>query len=178
MPEKVEKPRKTRYRQNVSNMNRSCARCSAIKPATAAYFGHTPSGGLKGFCRECEKKASREYEAKNKERRRVRDAKRAEATGGTRRAAPLKLKQELYSKQGGRCICCFKLMDSPEIGEVDHGRPLVRGGKDDRSNMFLVHAQCNREKHNKTLPEHWEWRVKVGFDDENLGMKHGLLDRV
>lgn len=40
---------------------------------------------------------------------------------------------------------------------------------------MLAHAQCNRGKHNKTLVEHWEWRVRVGLDIENLGRKYGLL---
>jgi hypothetical protein len=41
--------------------------------------------------------------------------------------------------------------------------------------LMLAHAQCNKEKHNKTLAEHWEWRVNCGLDRENLGRKHKLL---
>jgi hypothetical protein len=54
--------------------------------------------------------------------------------------------------------------------------PLIKGGSDDKSNLLLAHARCNKEKHNKTLPEHWEWRVRHGLDPENLGHKHGLLE--
>jgi 5-methylcytosine-specific restriction endonuclease McrA len=64
---------------------------------------------------------------------------------------------------------------SADQDEVDHATPLSRGGRDDPSNFFLAHAQCNKEKHNKTLLEHWEWRVRQGMDQENLGRKHGLI---
>jgi 5-methylcytosine-specific restriction endonuclease McrA len=141
-------------------MNKTCTRCGEARPSTGEFFGHTPLGGLKGFCRDCERKASRAYEAQNKDRRRARDAKRAEAGGGVRGSFTLKLKRrELFQKQGGRCPCCFKLIDRFEAAEVDHSVPLSRGQRRS-SNRFLVHKQCNKEKHNKTFAEHWEWRVK------------------
>ncbi|WGR70185.1 MULTISPECIES: HNH endonuclease signature motif containing protein [unclassified Bradyrhizobium] len=120
-------------------------------------------------------KASTEYEAKNKDARRERDAKRARAVGGIRRSFDAKTKQDLFAKQNGHCACCFKLIESPASGEVDHVVPLERGGRDEGDNLLLAHAQCNKEKHNKTLHEHWEWRVRVGLDTENLGRKHGLI---
>jgi len=119
--------------------------------------------------------ASRKFEANNKERRRERDAKRAKATGGVRRSFDLATKSILFTKQDGRCPCCLAPIARPGDGEVDHVVPLERGGSDVSSNWMLAHARCNREKHNKTLAEHWEWRVRVGLDTENLGRKHGLL---
>jgi 5-methylcytosine-specific restriction endonuclease McrA len=81
----------------------------------------------------------------------------------------------LFAKQNGICPGCFRPIESAEIGEVDHATPLSRGGQDQPSNLLLMHALCNRDKHKKTLPEYWEWRVKVRMDDENLGRKHGLI---
>jgi hypothetical protein len=159
------------------NLSKACTRCGQLMPTTREFFGSTPSGGLKGFCRECERKASRKFEADNKDRRRARDEKRAEAAGGFRRSFPVSTKGALFGKQNGLCPCCFKPIDRPEHGEVDHMVPLSRGGRDDESNFFLTHAQCNREKKNKTLQEHWDWRVKVGLDTEHLGRKHGLSPR-
>jgi 5-methylcytosine-specific restriction endonuclease McrA len=153
----------------------TCSRCGETKPATRDFFGSTPSGSLRGYCRSCMNAASRAYEAKNKDRRRVRDEKRSEAGGGVRRSFDVATKRILFMRQHGICHCCFKSIGRPEAGEVDHIVPLERGGSDLSSNLMLAHAQCNREKHNKTLVEHWEWRVRVGLDTENLGRKHGLL---
>lgn len=155
----------------------ACNRCGETKPATREFFGSTPSGGLRGYCRSCMNAASRTYEANNKERRRDRDAKRAKATGGVRRSFDLATKGALFTKQNGLCPCCFAPIARPEDGEVDHVVPLERGGSDVSSNLLLAHARCNREKHNKTLAEHWEWRVRVGLDTENLGRRHGLVPR-
>jgi 5-methylcytosine-specific restriction endonuclease McrA len=153
---------------------RICSRCSEIKPATREFFGSTPSGGLRGYCRTCMNKDSRRYEASNKERRRERDAKRAEAAIGARAGFDIHMKRPLFRKQGGICPCCMKPIARAQEGEVDHVTPVSKGGAHHSSNLMLAHAQCNTEKHNKTLPEHWEWRVRVGLDIENVGKKHGL----
>jgi 5-methylcytosine-specific restriction endonuclease McrA len=73
-------------------------------------------------------------------------------------------------------LCCFEEISSAEGSAVDHATPLAKGGRDDPSNLFLAHAQCNKEKHAKTLREHWEWRVRQGLDEENLGLKYGFLE--
>lgn len=115
------------------------------------------------------------YEENNKQSRRERDAKRAKKLGGKRGSFSAQIKHSLFQKQGGLCPCCFQEIPRAECGEVDHVTPLERGGRNDSTNLLLVHAQCNREKHKKTLPEHWEWRVTVGLDPENLGRKYGFL---
>ena len=66
-------------------------------------------------------------------------------------------------------------IDAPEGGEVDHMKPLSKGGRHDASNFILTHARCNRDKKDKTLKEHWDWPVKVGLDVENIGRKHGII---
>lgn len=154
---------------------KKCTRCGETKPATREFFGSAPSGNLKGFCRTCMNKASRERDEREPENRKKRDLKRAHAGNGVRRSFPVEFKQQLWKGHDGLCLCCFEQIDRPEDGEVDHMTPLAKGGRDDPSNFMLAHAQCKREKHSKTLPEHWEWRVKVGKDRENLGQKHGLL---
>ena len=53
-------------------------------------------------------------------------------------------------------------------------RILVASGKK-QTEFMGTRPKCNKEKHNKTLSEHWEWRVERGLDPENLGRKHGLL---
>jgi 5-methylcytosine-specific restriction endonuclease McrA len=118
---------------------------------------------------------SKEYERRNKDRRRARDEKRAQAGEGSRVAFDDAVKRELFRKQNGLCPCCGKSIRSATLGEVDHMIPLARGGKHDARNFMLTHRQCNKEKHNKTLVEHWNWRVRVGLDEENLGRKLGLI---
>jgi 5-methylcytosine-specific restriction endonuclease McrA len=156
-------------------LSKVCTRCGETKPETHDFWGSTPSGNFRGYCNDCMNKASREYEAKNKDKRRARDAKRAEAGGGSRRSFDVATKRALFEKQNGQCPGCFKPIDRPEIGEVDHVVPLSISRREDASNLLLMHARCNRDKHKKTLSEYWNWRVKVGMDDENLGRKHGLI---
>jgi 5-methylcytosine-specific restriction endonuclease McrA len=156
-------------------MYKTCNRCGETKLATREFFGSTPSGGLRGYCRTCMNKTSRDYEANNKDGRRQRDSKRAEAGDGARAGFDIQTKRSLFRKQGGMCACCMQPIARPEDGQVDHAVPLAKGGKHHPSNLMLAHAQCNKEKHNKTLAEHWEWRVTCGLDRENIGRKYGLL---
>ena len=154
-----------------------CIGCGEVKPDTREFFGGTgnKSGGLKSKCRSCMNAYSRNYEKANKDKRQERDTKRAETGPSSRKPFGDDIKRELFRKQSGICVCCFKSIEKAEFAEVDHAVPLARGGADDRSNYLLAHSQCNREKHNKTLQEHWDWRVRNGLDDENLGIKHGLI---
>ena len=154
---------------------RRCTRCDEDKPASLDFFGATSSGNLRGFCKQCMNKASREYEKNNKDKRRLRDAKRDSLEGGSRRGFDLATKQSLWKRQNGICPCCFTEIDRPENAQVDHMTPLARGGSREPWNLALTHTLCNQDKHNKTLREHWDWRVKVGLDQENLGRQHGLL---
>jgi 5-methylcytosine-specific restriction endonuclease McrA len=120
-------------------------------------------------------KASAERERNDKEGRRRRDEKRASAGAGARTAFDDSTKRALLKRQAGLCPCCFEPIQTIAHAEVDHSTPLSKGGAHESSNFILTHAKCNREKHNKTLAEHWDWRVTVGLDEENLGRKHGLI---
>lgn len=162
-------------RQGKTVQYRKCTRCGETKLATREFFGSTPSGGLRGRCRTCMNRTSAEYERNNKEGRRKRDAKRASVDPDARAGFDESTKRALLKRQAGLCPCCFQPITSISLAEVDHATPLAKGGKHHPSNLMLAHAQCNKEKHNKTLAEHWEWRVRVGLDIENLGRKHRLL---
>jgi 5-methylcytosine-specific restriction endonuclease McrA len=120
-------------------------------------------------------KASQTYEAAHKEERRVRDAKRAIFHPDARAPFDLNTKRRLFEKQTGICPCCCKPLARPDDCDVDHATPLSKGGSHQPSNFILAHKQCNREKHNKTLKEHWDWRFERGLDEEHLGHKLGLV---
>lgn len=154
---------------------RTCNRCGVTKPETDEFWGRTPSLRFRGYCNDCMNRQSREYEARNKDKRKVRDARRAEAGGGTRRSFSLRQKQELFTRQDGLCPGCFKPIPVPEDGEVDHVNPLSKSRREDAGNLMLMHPVCNRDKKDRSLAEYWEWRVRRGMDPENLGRKHGLV---
>jgi hypothetical protein len=74
---------------------KTCTRCGETKPATREFFGSAPSGNtLKGYCRVCMNKASRERDKRDPEGRKARDMKRAQAGNGDRRT--LEIKQHLW----------------------------------------------------------------------------------
>lgn len=155
-----------------------CTHCLQWKPATREYFGGTGTGtgNLRGKCRECAREYDRQFEANNKDKRKQRDARRASTGENARKPFDPSIKVHLYKKQHGFCLCCGKQIDTAQNAEVDHAIPLSRGGLDEDFNLWLVHSKCNREKHNKTLREHWEWRVNNGLDQQNVGIKTGLID--
>jgi 5-methylcytosine-specific restriction endonuclease McrA len=147
-----------------------CKKCGEVKPASREFFGSTPTGNLRGTCRTCMAEHTAKHDRNIGASHRV--AVRRERTDAFRITEAQR--GELWRKQDGRCPCCWKLMPAISEAEADHVIPVSRGGRDDIANIMLVHSQCNREKHNKTLEEHWEWRVKVGLDKESI---RSLFDR-
>ncbi len=135
-------------------MSKTCTKCGTIYPATREYFGSTPKGNLRGACRSCVRKRSKEHDALNPNRESKRGAQASDKH--------FQRISTLLRKQNNACTYCGVSI----IGdyEVDHITPLSRDGLDDSTNLQLLCPQCNREKHNKTDAEHKEWRVKVGLD--------------
>lgn len=138
-----------------------CKKCGELKPATRDHFGSTPSGNLRGTCRPC-MAANTKKHSQTAGNDAARWAARKERSSGFKLSDAQR--RDLWSRQDGNCPCCFQALPSMWDAEMDHVTPVARGGRDDISNVMLTHAQCNREKHNKTLDEHWDWRVKVGLD--------------
>lgn len=153
---------------------KKCTKCGVRYPETEEFFGHTPSGNLKGECRECGRKRSRAYERDNKDKRAIRDQRRAASGENARVGFDDDTKRHLLRLQKGVCYCCFQRIETIASSEVDHLVPLSQGGAHDASNLALAHAACNKEKHNKTLGDHWLWRKNVGRDRVYLGELHGV----
>ncbi len=59
--------------------------------------------------------------------------------------------KDLYATQGGRCYYCS--VDLKEGYHIDHMTPLIRGGRNDVSNLCLACPRCNLRKHTKTAEE-------------------------
>jgi 5-methylcytosine-specific restriction endonuclease McrA len=98
----------------------------------------------------------------NPDARRLAQSKRRAATqGGTAyRLTPDDLRREV-NRRGSECGYC-----QVRPGEHwDHRVPLVRGGSHGIGNMVLACAECNLQKHTKTVTEWRVWRVRIGLDD-------------
>ena len=57
------------------------------------------------------------------------------------------LADKLFKLQRGKCACCGQKLGTDY--HLDHRVPLVRGGKNEDSNMQLLRKKCNLEKHAK-----------------------------
>ena len=67
------------------------------------------------------------------------------------------LKELLRNKQGNKCLYCN--CDLSDKAQLDHRKPMIRGGSDHIRNLALVCAWCNR--HKGTMSEK-QWRARVG----------------
>lgn len=56
---------------------------------------------------------------------------------------------ELYLRDEGICQICFRFADIRDCN-VDHIKPVSRGGSDDMENLQLSHIWCNSAKSNTT----------------------------
>lgn len=89
---------------------------------------------------------------------RVRNRRSRKAgNGGTHTAADIR---QLWFLQKGKCTWCLKAL-SGESPHVDHRMPIALGGSNDKSNLQLLHASCNKSKAAHHPIEH--------------GLKYGLL---
>ncbi len=59
---------------------------------------------------------------------------------------------ELFKSQGGKCYLCDGVFKFEEM-ELDHVKPLAKGGKHEKANCKMACARCNRSKGAKTLEE-------------------------
>ncbi len=69
----------------------------------------------------------------------------------TRKKIPEKTKANIRRLAKNRCGYCLSHQDYVwDILEIDHIIPLVKGGKDDEQNLWLICSTCNNSKYNKT----------------------------
>lgn len=142
-------------------MERACKKCGMSKPLTHEFWGHTPSGALRGTCRACMALNTRLHHRNNPEmtkaRRDARKLLEAQA-GGVCTITELRLIRE---RQADRCAYCGVSLHGG--GEKDHILPLSKGGTNHARNIVLACTTCNRDKSNKTVAEFLSWRRDRGL---------------
>lgn len=85
------------------------------------------------------------------------DSLTARAKQARRRSSKLGIKgfftrrtiENLYVKQRGRCACCGELLSG--FFEIDHIKPLSKGGSNYPDNIQLLRPNCNKTKGAKLM---------------------------
>lgn len=69
---------------------------------------------------------------------------------------------QIFDKNGGKCHLCGEKLNRSKHGshasvhgawQVDHNKPVSKGGTDDLSNLFPACVNCNQEKGNSSTAE-------------------------
>ena len=155
-----------RWRQENREQYLAILRASGkkIKHARALAEGREP--GLVGnpyrFKTEAEREAAvkarsdrywakRGHEARLEHWRRHQHLRRARVYGaeGTYTKADI---ERLYDLQKGNCVFCLGALGKEF--DIDHYMPLVRGGRNDPSNLRLMHRKCNVRKSARDPVDH------------------------
>lgn len=141
--------------------NRTCRKCGVEKPLTSVFFNQPRPGNWRHVCKICmAANTARHYaeksELKVETRKRYNDRKaNAEGCCTSQDVAVIR------KTQGDQCLYCG--IDLHGGGEKDHKTPLSKGGSNWPANMALACLSCNRDKHNKTAPEFFQWRKQRGL---------------
>jgi 5-methylcytosine-specific restriction endonuclease McrA len=103
-------------------------------------------------CRQARKKASLK-QGEYTRRRRQSGVTSTNSKGNTAKIA------EMIRNAGNQCPLCGLLMtkgcqpNTPRHAEIDHLRPLSRGGEDDWHNLRIICMKCNNMKRDMYAPE-------------------------
>jgi 5-methylcytosine-specific restriction endonuclease McrA len=145
--------------------SKECSECRVLLPASSTFFGHTPSGNLRGQCKVCMARQTAEHSRKNPDMVAQRQARRrqrlSEAGGELDVSSKRRIKESLRTSQQDCCWYCGEPLLGG--GELDHKTPIARGGRDNALNLALACLVCNRDKADKTVEEFMAWRKAKGL---------------
>jgi 5-methylcytosine-specific restriction endonuclease McrA len=137
---------------------KTCSQCAKTKPTTRENFGTKANGLPRAYCRECQRRMTNEYAARNREagRERARQRKeRLECVGVVNEH--LQYRGQLLRDQKSKCYFCRDTITIDSI-EVDHLTPISKGGTNEYANLAACCARCNKAKGNRTELEFKVWR--------------------
>ena len=95
---------------------------------------------------EAERARCREWFAKNPDKRAIYQHNRQAKIARLGKLSP-DLAPRLHKAQNGKCVCCQQALGDDY--HLDHIMPLALGGLNIDSNMQLLKATCNMQKHTK-----------------------------
>lgn len=138
---------------------RKCRKCGEVFPLNKEHFGHQPNGTYRYTCRSCVRKnVKRHYDDDP-----YTASQRAmwRAASGWSQSERETIKRALVQRDGEfRCFYCKKSLGWEY--HIDHMLPVSMGGKNKMENYALACAQCNQEKHNKTIDQYRQWLRERG----------------
>ena len=68
-----------------------------------------------------------------------------------RSAINVKVRFNVFKRDGYRCVICGRKAENGVTLEVDHIKPFSKGGSSDMSNLQTLCMDCNRGKSNRSL---------------------------
>lgn len=68
-----------------------------------------------------------------------------------RGAISVKLRFNVFKRDGYKCVICGRSAENGVILEIDHIKPVSKGGDSDISNLQTLCMDCNRGKSNRPL---------------------------
>jgi 5-methylcytosine-specific restriction endonuclease McrA len=122
--------------------NGNCVACEPAKVRQYGWSKKNPERHLE-HCRRAAEKFDRDK--RNAITRNYRAKKRL--AGGTHTAEDI---AEIFKLQRGRCAYCKKKLGKKY--DVDHIKPVAKGGSNHRRNLQLTCPTCNHKKNDKSLP--------------------------
>lgn len=130
-----------------------CRDCGIMKPTSDFSRNGRKDGYRRPECRSCQHKRSKDINPNYQ----YTPGAIAARKNHTLTASDIgTLRVYLLCEQGFECPYCGALLDE-RSAEVDHKKPLSRGGSDEIFNLQVVCRRCNREKHSKTDAEYRAW---------------------
>ena len=139
----------------------TCTLCGETKPSTRENFGTKKNGKPRSWCRACTRERTNEHAENNREQGRARARKRKERLESVGEVNEhLVYAPRLLKEQNFECYFCKKPINIKSM-EIDHLRPISRGGDNSFKNLAACCALCNKSKTNKTEVEYRQWVATV-----------------